>query len=386
MKLKDINKKDFEDFCLKCDIDNFYQSKYYAEIKRKEGYHTYFVGLEQDGTIMGAALLLSKEVSLMKKRAFYAPRGFIIDYKNYDLVKVFSKELIEYVKTKNGAYIKINPTVILHGRDNQGNIVDGGINNTKLVETFKELGWQENDININFPLEDKILYELKLKNHNEDELLDSFSDKLKLEIKKNELIGITTKKLEKEEINKFIDIMEEGSYIVNHLGMNYANYKDIIDILDNHNMLDINVCELNIDKYYEFLNSNKEKYQSNEFEEQLNFVKQLQYQYGHSKLIGTTLGVSYHNKYYILVTAVMDKFKNYDPLTTLYWETIKNSKKAGNEDYIFYGIGNTLTNNNELNKLKDFNGKVIELIGEFDYILNERIYNKEMKKQEKKHK
>ena len=383
MKLKDINKKEFEEFCLKSNIDSFYQSKYYAEIKRKEGYHTYFVGLEQDGAIMGAALLLSKQVSIMKKRAFYAPRGFIIDYKNSDLVKSFSKELIEYVKNKNGAYIKINPGVILHGRDHEGNIIDGGINNTKLVESLKELGWQQNRVNVDFPLEDRILYELKLKNHNEDELKDSFSDKLKSEIKKNELIGMTTRKLEKDEINKFIDIMEESSYIINHLGMNYGNYKDIVDILDNHNMLDINVCELDIDKYYEFLNNNKEKLQTNEFEEQLEFVKQLQYQYGHSKLIGTTLGISYHNKYYVLVSAVMDKFKDYDPLTTLYWETIKNSKKMNNEDYIFYGIGNSLNNNEELNKIKDFNGKVIELIGEFDYILNERIYNKEMKKQEK---
>ena len=383
MKLKDINKKEFEEFCLKSNIDSFYQSKYYAEIKRKEGYHTYFVGLEQDGAIMGAALLLSKQVSIMKKRAFYAPRGFIIDYKNSDLVKSFSKELIEYVKNKNGAYIKINPGVILHGRDHEGNIIDGGINNTKLVESLKELGWQQNRVNVDFPLEDRILYELKLKNHNEDELKDSFSDKLKSEIKKNELIGMTTRKLEKDEINKFIDIMEESSYIINHLGMNYGNYKDIVDILDNHNMLDINVCELDIDKYYEFLNNNKEKLQTNEFEEQLEFVKQLQYQYGHSKLIGTTLGISYHNKYYVLVSAVMDKFKDYDPLTTLYWETIKNSKKMNNEDYIFYGIGNILNNNEELNKIKDFNGKVIELIGEFDYILNEKIYKKEMKKQEK---
>ena len=36
-----------------------------------------------------------------------------------------------------------------------------------------------------------------------------------------------------------------------------------------------------------------------------------------------------------------------------------------------------------LEEIKGFNGNIIELIGEFNYILNERYYKKSMKKQKK---
>ena len=37
MRLRDINKKEFENLCVKNKQDKFLQSKYYAEIKRIEG-------------------------------------------------------------------------------------------------------------------------------------------------------------------------------------------------------------------------------------------------------------------------------------------------------------------------------------------------------------
>ena len=49
MKLREISKKEYEDFCDDVQEKNIFQSKEWAEVKRRFGYHTYFVGLDQSG-------------------------------------------------------------------------------------------------------------------------------------------------------------------------------------------------------------------------------------------------------------------------------------------------------------------------------------------------
>ena len=102
MRLIEINKKEFENFCKESMQDNFFQSKYFAQIERKEGYHTYFLGLEQDGIIRACCMLLSKNVSIFGKRVFYAPRGFIIDYRDEKLLNIFTiaKKKVKYLHSK----------------------------------------------------------------------------------------------------------------------------------------------------------------------------------------------------------------------------------------------------------------------------------------------
>ena len=179
MKLKDINKKEFEDFCKEQECDNFFQSKYYAEIKRLEGYYTYFVGLDDNGRLLGATLLLAKEVVLLKKREFYAPRGIIIDYDNIDLVKEFTNQLVDYTKLKKGAFIKIKPIIN---------------NNIKLVEALKKIGWHQGNKELLYPREENLIYRLNLDNITIEDLANNLSDKIKKELSENEKMGISTKK------------------------------------------------------------------------------------------------------------------------------------------------------------------------------------------------
>ena len=58
----------------------------------------------------------------------------------------------------------------------------------------------------------------------------------------------------------------------------------------------------------------------------------------------------------------------------------KFAMKNGIELFNFNGIGNILENNKLLNDYKMYNGKVIELIGEYNYVLRTIAYKREMKK------
>lgn len=391
MRLREINKKEFENFCKQSEQNNFFQSKFYAEIKRKEGYHTYFVGLDQNGNIRAATMLISKDVTLFKKRMFYAPHGFIIDYKNLELLNLFTSSIKEFIKEKKGIYVKIEPYLALHDRNYDGSLVPGGFNNSKAVDNLLSLKWnQKQGEELEDSFEPSYIYQLNLKGKNEQELFANFDSSLQKMIQRNETIGIHVRKLDQNNYSTFLDIFENSSDIANYLNIDQKNYKDICNILRKHNLLDITIAELDIDQYLTSTINSKNNIKNNPgLEEQLNkqieSIKTLQYKYGHKILLGGIISVIYGKEYLNLVTATIDRFHNFNPLTTLYWETIKDSKKKGCEIYNFYGIGDILEDNKKLEELKKYHGKVIELIGEFDFVIHELSYKRQMKKQANKH-
>lgn len=387
MRLIEINKKEFENFCNKNDQSNFFQTKYYAQIKRKEGYHTYFLGLEQDGIICAATILLSKTVSIFGNRIFYAPRGFIIDYKDYRLLSCFTIAIKDFVEQKKGIYLKINPMFKLSDRDYKGDIIIGGLDNSKVVENLLNLNYKQTT-NKDYLVEPNFLYELSL-NKSINDLESNFSDTLKDIIKRNDSIGIKTFQLKKDEYHKFLDIVINNNNVSNFLHINKNNFKSIIDILESHKLLRIVMAELDIDKYLEISLQSKNNCSDEkllkQIDKQIETVKNLQYKYGHKILLGGTLGIEYNNQYTVAVNVVIDKFNNFDPLSTIYWNEIKYAKESNKTKFNFYGIGNSLENNKLLNTYKNYNGKVVELIGEFDYVIKPISYKKEMIKLSSKH-
>ena len=96
MKLIELSKKEFNNFTNYLETCPFEQSIYWANFKSGENWHPYFLGLEDKNKLLGATLLLASENKNIKKRFFYAPQGFLIDYKNYDLLEIFTKEIINF--------------------------------------------------------------------------------------------------------------------------------------------------------------------------------------------------------------------------------------------------------------------------------------------------
>lgn len=387
MRLRQINKKEFETFCKSSPLSNFFQTKEYAELKRKEGYHTYFVGLDDSGRLLAAALLISSEFTVTKKRVFFCPRGYIIDYRNQELLNIFTKELVTFVKEKKGALIKINPNLMLKERDENGNIISGGMNNSKCVNNLLDIGYKK--INSNYLVNPNFLYTLDLKGKNNDELYDNISPTVKSIIERNEKIGITVSKIDKENSDKFLSILRNCSNRIDYFKKNDKSYKNVISVLSNYHMVDIIMAELDIDKYLEVTkrsleNALNDSDLSSQVQKQLEIINNLQYKYGHKVSLGTLLAVSYNNQYLTLCIADMDKFKNFDPISTLIWESMKRAKKMSATKYILYGMDSNLENeNNLIHYYKKFNGKAVELIGEYDFVIDQRNYQKYLKKQEK---
>ncbi len=124
MKLKEISFEELERFSLNTDEATFHQTKGWARLKQHNGWCHYAVGLYDEDDIKAATLLLAKEVPIVKKYMFYSPRGFLIDYHDFNLLKRFTEEVKKFAKAKGGIFIKIDPYIMYKQRDINGDLVN----------------------------------------------------------------------------------------------------------------------------------------------------------------------------------------------------------------------------------------------------------------------
>ena len=112
MKLETLTIKEFTNWAIKSDEITFHQTKEWADLKKKNGWKAYYVGLKDKKEIKAASLILAKEIPVIKKKMFYAPRGFLIDYHDLELLTIFTKKIKKLAKEKKGIFIKIDPYVM----------------------------------------------------------------------------------------------------------------------------------------------------------------------------------------------------------------------------------------------------------------------------------
>lgn len=98
MKLKTLSEKEFQKFADNNPEITFYQTKSWAHLKKKNGWIAHYLGLEDKNNLVAASLILAKTLPIIKKKMFYAPRGFLIDYKDKEILKEFTNHLKNYAK------------------------------------------------------------------------------------------------------------------------------------------------------------------------------------------------------------------------------------------------------------------------------------------------
>ena len=119
MELKKIDEKTYLAFALKNPYISIYQLPEWGKLKEENGWISHLVGLYENDTLKGVSLLLEKPTPI-RKSLFYAPRGFLLDYSESNLLKEFTQEVTSYVRKNNGFLLKCDPNVIYATRDANG--------------------------------------------------------------------------------------------------------------------------------------------------------------------------------------------------------------------------------------------------------------------------
>ena len=106
MKLETITNKEFKKFADNHPQITFHQTKEWADLKAHNNWKSYYLGLKDKNKIVAATMILSKTLPIIKKNMFYAPRGFLIDYHDKNILKIFTEEIKKFAKKENGNYVK----------------------------------------------------------------------------------------------------------------------------------------------------------------------------------------------------------------------------------------------------------------------------------------
>lgn len=401
MKLVELSKTEFNEFTNYLEICPFEQSIYWANFKRGENWHPYFLGLEDKNKLLGATLLLANENKSIKKRFFYAPQGFLIDYKNYDLLEIFTKEIINFVKEKNGIYLKIDPEILTTEKDEDGRELQGGINNLFIKDYLLKLGFIETDNNTINP---KYTMKLDLTDKSLNDILNNMSKKARQIIKRNERLGYIVRELKQDELPIFIKTMDKISSKFNTIEYELPFYEDLASAFTKEHLkimiaeLDLNTTLNNLKKEEKVLQIEKEKriglYQNNQlteetfiekelgYKEQINIINKRRKYYLSLKektdndkiFLGGYLFLMYGKEITALIGGMDDEYIDLDVSYSIHFKMLKKAIEYGYRSYNFYEVKDV--NDGGFFFKQNFGAKLFEHIGEFDYPIDLNSYKK----------
>lgn len=412
MKLKKISEKEFKKFADKNLEITFYQTISWAHLKKKNGWVAHYLGLEKDNKIIAGSLILSKTLPIIKKKMFYAPRGFLLDYKDKEVLKEFTKQLKEYAKKEHAIFIKIDPYVEYKEHDNNGNVVEDGLDNSICVENLKSLGYKHFGFNLmQDTLQPRWMHVIETEDKTLADVMKDMESKTRQILRKNERSGIHTREISKEELPLFKDIMQHTSDRREFVDRPLSYYESMWDSLHDDGILKILVAEID---FLEFEKNTKEELETNEKElkeriykhennilkmnpkkyeqnnkkneqeierlkKQLEKIKDYKEKYGNKKLLGGILFLIYGNEVLSLHGGTLDDVMQFQSAYTIHFAGVKHAVENGYKRYNFYGITGDFRKENPLYGLylfkKSFGGHVVELIGEFDYIISPFWYH-----------
>ena len=409
MEFRKLTEKEFDNFASKHENASFNQNSYWGKLKKSNNWEYTFLGLLDNKKIVAATLLLSK-MTPVKKKMFYAPRGFLIDYKNYDLLKEFTKNIKKYAKENNGIFVKIDPYINYQERDIDGNIVEGN-DNKDAYKNLINLGYKHFGFNVmQETLQPRWIYVTDTKGKTVDEVMKNMDSKTRQIIRKNERMCIKTREISYDELDKFKDIMKHTGDRRKFIDRPLSYYQNMYKTLHAPGILKIMVAELHAkelvntyknelkdlkteletrkNKHDNGINKmNEKKYLSKQKETENNIeritkkleeAKKLQKDNGDVILLGGILFLIYGKEVVSLVGGSYEKFMEYQSAYTVHWAGCKYAIENGYDRYNFYGITGDFNPKNPLYGLylfkRGYGGKVVELIGEFDLVISKFWY------------
>ena len=397
MKVKEIDKDTFSTFANNHILKNFFQTKEYGSLMTKSEYSVMYIGGYKEDTLVAASLILYKSIAPSIKYG-YAPRGFLIDYYDTELLKEFSKKVKDFFFTKAFAFIKINPEVTLATVDfeNKKKVINS--KSEYLINVLKEIGYDKLKDNLYFEsLLPKFTPVINLTTYD----FNSLDKDLLEEIKDNKEKGIYFISVNENDIYTFYPYVEDKNTKTK------AYYKSFIENFKDSNMVDLLLLNLDYDKFVKYLqrkyiieqSKNEEinaLFASNpndtdiynkkmESDKTLNNISSdiaLANQKMQENITKDTYGgafiVKHQGRISILITGQKNEFNSIEFKTYMFYKIIEEYKKAG---YLFldlYGITGDFTDKNPYKKLNDFKLKfkptIYEYIGEFDLIVNKPIH------------
>lgn len=390
MEFVELTKKEYHDFWENHPLKTFLSAPEIGKLREKANWKTYYVGVKDKKKIIAGTMMFGRK-SHFGRYEFYSPRGYLLDFNDEDLVEFFTKNLKKYLQKKKAYVFRVDPYLIYKQRDIDGNVVESGIDNSKVVSHLETLGFKK------VPIKDMEqvgwMFSLDLEGKDEEQILKEMKPNTRNTIRKTEKFGITIKELEYEELPRFQSIMEETGKRKEFAVRKLDYFQTMYKLFHDKGEVKYYVTELDLKKYQ--ANLKKEK---KEKEEKLQSLSDAKYNEGQKKNLNQEIAslekriteaneirkkaskdvITLSGSMFMLIKPEViylssgnyEEYMNYNSQYLIQWELIKYGIKNGFKKHNFYGIP---ANINEHPKdygiyefKRGFNGYVEELIGEFE--------------------
>ena len=401
MEIVQITKEEFDAFAENYPSKNFYQTSCYGTLMDRHSFDDYYLALKDGITIKAATLILIDKV-LFGYKWGYCPRGFLIDFNDYQLLETFTKLLKEFLNKRNFMFVKIDPYIIHKSRDKKG-METGEISNTQIIDNLIKLGYEHSGFNLNFE-NLKPRWNAVITTNEEDALFLRYTKEIRNKIRKAEKMGVEVIKGNPESVKQFYSLIDKK----HSRKLNY--YLDMMEILGKKDMFEIYFSILNTANYIEKSQKafEEEEQRNNEINHELeeninsnntsniikrkmasdtllNYCKQniinatnLYKQYPEGVIIGANAIIKYNNEIFFLIDGYKQEFKNYCPNHYAKFQIIEKYKNEGYTRMHLNGISGDFSKSNTyygLTRFKlGFAADIEEYIGEFTLVINKNKY------------
>ena len=391
MHIEELTIERFNEYCLKNSLHNYMQTSEYARLMGENHYNYDYIGLvDPKGNILAASLILIKKIGF-NMRYGYAPKGFLINYYDSNLIETFISALKEFYIKKNIVFIKINPEIVV-GEINPKTYEVVESPNIKLKKLLEKYGFNKLKDNLYFEaIEPRFNAYIELKKIS----FNKYSKANRNKINNSKRKGLTFIKLNKDNTNEFNKLLDKNSI---------TYYKKMYEIFSKSNMIDIFIVKANFEeciktcekRYEEEENHNTllneilhRSHKKSDLNKKMSsdillvtlkneIIKATQsLQKENNQVVAGAICIKYDNRVHIIMSKYIKELSYLNANYFLYNEIIKYYKNK--YDYLdIGGITGDFSPNNPyigLNRFKmGFNPHIYEYIGEFDVIFNKLNY------------
>ena len=390
MKFQEITEKEYREFWETHPLKTFLSAPEISKLREKSNWETNYVGIKENKKLIAATMLLSHKRHFGRYE-FYSPRGFLIDFKDNDILTFFTNELKKYIKEKKGYILRIDPYVIYKERDIDGNIVEDGEDNSKVVEKLFELGYKK----VPTKKMEQVgwMFSLNLEGKSEEQIMKEMKPNTRNTIRKAEKFGISVNEISYEELDRFQSIMEETSKRKGFSNRKLSYYQEMYKLFHDKNEVKFFITELNLKKYVEGL-----KIEMKEKEDKINSLSDAKYNDGAKKNLTNEITsfekrikeseeiiestgkdiITLSGSMFMLIKPEViylssgnyEEYMKFNSQYLIQWELIKYGIENGFKKHNFYGIPENINEHPKDYGIyefkRGFNGYVEELIGEFE--------------------
>ena len=319
MKLvDDSNREKFIEFNQKHPKGHFLQSPEWAKLK-SEWKNEVVLSEDKDGNIKGAMSILIRKVPYINSSIMYSPRGPVCDIHNKETFQELVDGAKELAKKYNAFIFRVDPDIPDNDEEFKKIAQEVGFKLKEDVKDFNEV------------IQPRYVFRLNVKDKTEEELLKSFHEKTRYNIRLAGRKGATIRDGNREDLKDFYKIMQETGNRDNFLIRPLEYFEKMYDCMGK------------------------------------DYLRVIMADYN-GKPISGAIAIYYGNKVWYLYGASSNQNRNVMPNYLVQWEMIKWALEKKCDIYDFRGVSGHVDEHHPQYGIykfkKGFNGDFVEFVGE----------------------